>query len=129
MGEIFNLKWQDVDLNHGVIHIRNPKNNETRQAYITPKLEMMFKGLQKIKQNKSDLLFADRKNQRINQLSDTFNRAVSKMGLNEGVTDRQNRIVPHSMRHTFASWLALQGEPLLTIKELRGHKDSETTMR
>jgi len=129
MGEIFNLKWQDVDLNHGVIHIRNPKNNETRQAYITPKLEMMFKGLQKIKQNKSDLLFADRKNQRINQLSDTFNRAISKMGLNEGVKDRQNRIVPHSMRHTFASWLALQGEPLLTIKELMGHKDIETTMR
>ena len=35
-GECFDLVWHDVDLPHGVINIRNPKNDETRQAYITP---------------------------------------------------------------------------------------------
>ena len=48
-------------------------------------------------------------------------------GFNNGVNDRQNKIVPHSMRHSFASWLALQGESLLTIKELLGHRDITTT--
>jgi len=129
MGEIFNLKWQDIDLIHGVIHIRNPKNNETRQAYIVPKLKMLFKDRQKLKYIKTEFLFVDRNGKQIRQLSDTFNRAVKKLGLNADVTDRQHKIVPHTLRHTFASWLALQGEPLLTIKELMGHKDIETTMR
>lgn len=129
MGEIFNLQWQDLDLNHGVIHIRNPKNNETRQAYITPPLKAMFQGRKGEKGKKAGLVFANQKGKRIHQLSDTFNRAVDKLKLNEKDTDRQNKIVPHTLRHTFASWLALQGEPLLTIKELMGHKDVETTLR
>ena len=129
MGEIFNLKWQDIDLVHGVMHIRNPKNNETRQAYITPKLLDMFKRLEFEKAKVTGFVFVDRNGKKIHQLSFTFNRAVERLGLNEGVTDRQNKIVPHSLRHTFASWLAMQGETLLTIKELMGHKDIETTMR
>ncbi len=129
MGEIFNLKWQDIDRVHGVMHIRNPKNNETRQAYITPKLSGMLKGLEVNKTTVADFVFVSRNGKKINQLSFTFNRAVDRLGLNEGVTDRQNKFVPHSLRHTFASWLAMQGETLLTIKELMGHKDIETTMR
>jgi integrase len=129
MGEIFNLKWQDVDRVHGVMHIRNPKNNETRQAYITPKLSGMLKGLEVNKTTVADFVFVSRNGKKINQLSFTFNRAVDRLGLNEGVMDRQNKFVPHSLRHTFASWLAMQGETLLTIKELMGHKDIETTMR
>jgi len=36
---------------------------------------------------------------------------------------------PFDSVHTFASWLALQGETILTIKELMGHKTLEMTMR
>lgn len=129
MGEIFNLQWQDLDLNHGVINIRNPKNNETRQAYITPPIKAMFVGRKGERGKKAGLIFTDRGGKRILQLSDTFNRAVERLGLNEEGVDRQNKIVPHTLRHTFASWLAMQGEPLLTIKELMGHKAVETTLR
>ena len=129
MGEIFNLKWQDIDLVHGVMHICDPKNNETRQAYITPKLLDMFKRLELKKTKEMGFVFVSTNGKRIHQLSFTFNRVVDRLGLNEGVTDRQHKFVPHSLRHTFASWLAMQGETLLTIKELMGHKDIETTMR
>ena len=129
MGEIFNLKWQDIDLVHGVMHICDPKNNETRQAYITPKLLDMFKRLELEKTKEMGFVFVSTNGKKIHQLSFTFNRAVERLGLNEGVTDRQHKFVPHSLRHTFASWLAMQGETLLTIKELMGHKDIETTMR
>ena len=57
MGEIFNLKWQDIDLVHGVMHIRDPKNNETRQAYITPKLLDMFKRLELEKTKEMGFVF------------------------------------------------------------------------
>jgi site-specific recombinase XerD len=35
----------------------------------------------------------------------------------------------HSLRHSFASWLALQGETLQTIGELLGHKGLTMTKR
>ena len=127
MGEVFALTWQDVDLRNKILYIRNPKNDEARQAYLTPNLVEVFQSLSKEK--KRGLIFPDRNGKRIQQLSDTFDRAVIKLGLNDGVTDRLNRIVPHTLRHTFASWLAQQGEPLLTIKELMGHKNIEMTMR
>ena len=127
MGEVFALTWQDVDLRNKILYIRNPKNDQARQAYLTPNLVEVFQSLSKEK--KRGLIFPDRNGKRIQQLSDTFDRAVIKLGLNDGVTDRLNRIVPHTLRHTFASWLAQQGEPLLTIKELMGHKNIEMTMR
>lgn len=43
--------------------------------------------------------------------------------------DRKNRVVIHTLRHTFASHLAINGTPIFTIKELMNHKDIEQTMR
>jgi integrase len=129
MGEVFDLIWGDISIENGLINIRKPKNDESRTAYMTPQLKDMLVELDKKSSNKGELIFKDKKGKRISQLSDTFNRVVEKMKLNEGVKDRQNRIVPHSLRHTFASWLAQQGETLLHIKELMGHKSIETTMR
>jgi integrase len=129
MGEIFKLLWQDVDLTNELIHIRHSKNNESRQVFLTPPLLKMLKSILKKGFSKTDLVFKDRKGNKIHQLSDTFNRSVEKLGLNDGVRDAQNKVVPHTLRHTFASWLAQQGETLLTIKELMGHKDISMTMR
>ncbi|MBU1469858.1 MAG: site-specific integrase [candidate division Zixibacteria bacterium] len=35
----------------------------------------------------------------------------------------------HDLRHTFASYMAMNGVDLLTLKELLGHKDIRMTMR
>ena len=129
MGEIFKLMRQDIDLNIELIHIRDPKNNESRQVFLTPPLIKIFKSIFSNRFNKTDLIFKDRRGKKIAQLSDTFNRSVKKLGLNDEVADAQNKVVPHTLRHTFASWLAQQGETLLTIKELMGHKDITMTMR
>jgi len=37
-------------------------------------------------------------------------------------------LTPHSLRHTFASWLAMSGQPLRTIQELLGHADVRMTI-
>ncbi len=128
-GEIFNLIWQDVDVTHEIIAIRNPKNSETRQAYMTPQLKKMFLARGPKKARNSDLIFKDRNGGKIREVSTTFERVVKHIGFNKGMEDRQNKLVFHSLRHTFASWLALQGETLLTIMELMGHRDIKMTMR
>jgi len=44
------------------------------------------------------------------------------LGFNNGVADPRQRAVFHTLRHTFASWLAIQGIPIYTIAKLMGHK-------
>jgi len=50
---------------------------------------------------------------------------------NEGleVNDSKNRVVIHTLRHTFASQLAIAGVPILTIQKLMNHADIAQTMR
>jgi len=45
------------------------------------------------------------------------------------VDDRKNRVVIHTLRHTFASQLAIAGVPIYTIKNLMNHADIAQTMR
>jgi site-specific recombinase XerD len=50
---------------------------------------------------------------------------------NEGldIKDSKNRVVIHTLRHTFASHLAINGTPIFTIQNLMNHKDIKMTMR
>jgi len=66
---------------------------------------------------------------KIKTISRFFRLVVEDLRFNKSINDRRRRISFHTLRHTFASWLALQGETLPTIKELMGHKTLEMTMR
>lgn len=39
------------------------------------------------------------------------------------------KVVIHTLRHTFASHLAINGTPIFTIQKLMNHKDIKMTMR
>ena len=45
------------------------------------------------------------------------------------VKDRKNRIVIHSLRHTFASQLAIANIPIRQIQDLLNHADISQTVR
>ena len=131
-GEIFNLRGQDLDFENGLIRIMDPKNKANRTAYMTGAVRNMLK--ERVPDNPNDLIFKDRKHgERIESISTTFDRTVKRLGFNNGVTDPRQRVVFHSLRHTFASWLALEGNlggnSILTIKELLGHKTLAMTER
>ncbi len=64
----------------------------------------------------------------------TFSRLLLKIidGLfNAGLEkdDTKNRAVIHTLRHTFASQLAIAGVPIFTIQKLMNHADIQMTMR
>jgi len=76
-----------------------------------------------------DLVFPSANGGRIVQISETFNRVVAAQGLNNGVTDPRQKVVFHTLRHTFASWLVEQSVDLYTVKELMGHGTLAMTER
>lgn len=61
-------------------------------------------------------------------LSKVFARVVDATGLNKG-KDSSQKIVFHTLRHTFCSILAMRGVSLYTIGELAGHRQPSTTRR
>jgi site-specific recombinase XerD len=48
---------------------------------------------------------------------------------NKGVDDPRQRVFFHTLRHTYASWMVMEGVDLYTLKELLGHKDLTMTQR
>jgi len=126
-GEIFNLKGQDLDINNELITISNPKNKRARKAYMTKAVKKMFLGYASL--SPDEYVFMDKKGNKVKAVSKSFHRAIESLGFNKGVADRRQRITFHSLRHTFASWLALQGEQIIIIKELLGHKSLAMTTK
>jgi integrase len=127
--EIAKFTWEDVDLPNGIIQIRDAKEG-SRQSYITEPIKEMLEALHDNKKHrKNDLIFPDLKGERQKQISRTFYEVIKELKFNQGVTDNRYNVSFHTLRHSFASWLAIQGTSLYEIKELLGHKSIEMTER
>ena len=126
-GEIFALKWGHIDINNGMIHVADPKSGHARKAFMTSVIKEMFINIDA--GQSEEFVFKSRVNNKIDRVSHTFRRAVDRLDFNKGITDPRQIVTFHTLRHTFASWLALQGTPILTIKELLGHQSLAMTER
>jgi integrase len=126
-GEIFSLTWGVVNLKNGTAQLRDSKGMD-RHAYLTDAtkaiLKQMYHG-----QNSSELVFKDTKGNQITKISNTFERTVKELGLNDGVEDRRDKAIFHTCRHSFASWHVQNGTDLYTVKELLGHSTIQLTER
>lgn len=142
-GEIHALQWGNVDFENEILEILDPKSGKNRMAFMTPEVKSMFMARYD-KQPKGALVFPGRNGQRRRSVSDTFDRVVSSLGFNNSgeyvenedgtsqpgvIEDARQRVVFHTLRHTFASWLVQKGIPLYTVAELMGHSTIEMTKR
>jgi len=127
LGEITALKWKDIDLERGMIRIMDPKATKNRYAYMSSHVNVMLSEMAEGDHN--DLVFTNLSGRRITDIPDAFNSIIDELGLNKGVTDRRHKVVFHTLRHTFASWLVECGVNLYTVKELMGHSVIAMTER
>ena len=128
-GEIFALTWADVDFANRQVFIRDPKKNKhDRFAYMTGEVYAMLKSRYN-GQKPQSLIFPDSNGREQVSVNATFKRVVHDLGFNDGITDRRLKLVFHSLRHTYASWLVQDGEALYTVKELMGHSTLQMTER
>lgn len=124
--EIFRLTWGDINADNDTILVKG-KGNKNRFAYMTGAVKNML--LSKDIQGKSDLLYPSPRGGQRREVSKTFKHVVNDLGFNEGITDRTGRVVFHTLRHSYASWLVQNGESLYVVKERLGHSTLAMTER
>ena len=118
-GEIFSLRWQDINTDRGLILIADPKGGHNRTAFMTEGAKNIF--LRMNRQGPEDLVFPNSAGERLTEISQRFRTAVDALELNKGVSDQRQQVCFHTLRHSFASWHVEGGTDLYTVKKLLGH--------
>ena len=126
-GELISCKWMDVSLDTASILIRDPKNRTDRHLYLNARaIEIIG---QQPPGQPSDCVFRQQSGRPYEKMPRSWLRSLDESGLNAGIADSRLRIVWHTLRHTAASWLAIQGVDLFKISKILGHRDLSTTQR
>lgn len=126
-GEIFSIKGQDLNFETGTITLRDTKNGTTRHVFMTEAIRTII--MRRKPSAPDEYVFKDQAGHKIKEISRKFDKVVLQLKMNQGIADRRQKVVFHTLRHTFGSWLAIQGTPILTISHLMGHKTLQMTQR
>ena len=118
-GEIFGLKWQDIDYRRGIIYLLDTKNSEKREVPINETVKRAILGVRKNKH--SAHVFCNNNGKPYIDSRKAFHTALRKAEI------KNFRF--HDLRHTFASQLVMMGVDLNTVRELLGHKSLDMTLR
>lgn len=121
-GELFNLKWEDVDLNHAMLTVKGAgaKSGQTRHIPLNAEaLDTLSRW--KTQSKDSELVFPGKGGKRFNNVDSSWEKLMK----DANITDFRF----HDLRHTFASRLVMAGVDLNTVRELLGHSDIKMTLR
>ncbi len=113
-GELLGLRWSNVDLKRGAATLKNTKNNDARFVPLAGLALKELEKLSKIRRIDSDLLFPGQDGAIPVDFKEAWNTAVKEAG----ITDFKF----HDLRHTAASYLAMNGASASEIAAVLGHK-------
>ena len=125
-GEIFNLLPEHINLSAKTVAVVDTKSDNR----VVPLNGAAFDIAETyLALNTGSYLFTTIHGNKIQFAGKLFRRAVETCGLNNGIQDRRQRVVFHTLRHTFASWLVQGGTAIAVVSQLLGHSDIKMTMR
>ncbi len=122
--EIMSLTWDDVDLNRNCIILQKTKNDERRNVPLAGHAYEVIKQLSKVRAVHTKLLFPGinvKQRQRPFNLRKPWLNAIEAAGLSD--------FRFHDLRHSAASYLAMNGATLAEIAEVLGHKTLQMVKR
>jgi integrase len=120
-GELFKLKWSDVDFKRDVIHIRESKTDRARTVHMTPNVREEIEKLIPFS-SLSEYVFGNRHTgDARTDLKHGFT-AVCRLAGVDGLRF-------HDLRHTFATRLARESGNIVDVAHVLGHVQISTTMR
>lgn len=115
-GEILGLCWKDVDLENKRVYLTETKNGTLRVLALNGLAVQVLKSLPD--GNPGELVFPE-----VNaaHLSVYTRRVFASVGIKDASF--------HSLRHTAASWLVMEGVDLYAVGRILGHKTPRMTQR
>jgi integrase len=120
-GEMFKLRWDDIDFERGFILIRGPKGGVDQKIPLNDAARETFESLPR---DENELLFPGRGGQQRSSCRTSANRLKKAAGLPEDFRPL------HGLRHVFASILASSGQvDMYTLQKLLTHKSPQMTQR
>lgn len=130
LSSILSISKNDINLETSTVIIKNYKSNRTYHGYIHPAFEDIIK---KRMENLSQIDYLISGTPNILSRSAPYKvfQPIFDELFNQGLKpdDRKRRVVIHTLRHTFASQLAISGTPIYTIMKLMDHADINQTIR
>lgn len=125
--EMFRLKGQDIDPKANALHIME-KGGRRTPVRVPEDIITLLQGYNRAP---AEPIFQEtRTKAAMVATPPAFRRAVEFLGLDTKDGDRLYRITLHTMRHTFASWLAQSGKAsIMEVQKLMRHANITMTMR
>jgi len=131
--ELLSLQWHQVDLSNGVVILHKTKNKTKRRVYIRGQALELLRGYSKIRKIDSAFLFPAQFPSPINAKNSTpqterhFDIRKSWKAACKRAELKDFRF--HDLRHSCASYLAMNGASTLEIAEVLGHRTLEVVKR
>lgn len=120
-GELFKLKWADVNFETKFITLRSPKNGQNQQIPLNSKAESVLVSHAK---TESEFVFPGRNGRQRTTAQKPINKIKQRAGLPDDIRPL------HSLRHTFATLVLNTGRvDLYTLQRLTTHKGPEMVQR
>lgn len=130
---ILHIQKKDIDLDNKTVNLNNLKTKRRYTAFLQDGLiELLREYLPTLKAN--DYVVTQKglqeKKADHKQIHRRLKPILDRL-FNQGLKDDDitNRAVIHTLRHTFASHLAINGTPIFTIQKLLDHSDIKQTLR
>lgn len=128
--EVTSLIWNDINFDEKLIFFKSTKNGNERYIAITePAMEVLVR-LAKNESVKNNLVIpSTRTGEQIKIMPKQWQYIVNELIPENKNLDSKYKLVPHSLRHTHASHLAIAGVDIRHIQEQLGHRTLEMTQR
>jgi len=127
VSELCHLKKEDVNLEKNEFSIKG-KGNKWRVVFLSNQAKYWLKKYLEIRTDLNPYLFVRQDRARVEEdkpiTPRSVERMVKKYAKLAGIT---KKIVPHSIRHSFATDLLQGGAGIRAVQELLGHKSITTT--
>jgi integrase len=118
-GDLFNLKWSDVNLERGFLNYREQKKREKLGfKYLN---RDMIGLLMEIPKGESDFIFLGLDGKPLKDIKRSFHTALKKTGIKD--------FRWYDLRHTSASHLLMRGASMKAVQEHLGHTTIAMTQR
>ena len=127
---VLTISKADINLNSNTVIIKNHKANRTYNGYIHPNYrELIAKRIENLSPI-DYLVNSSPEELNRNSINKILQPIFDKL-FNQGLKpeDSKRRVVIHTLRHTFASQLAIAETPIYTIMRLMDHADISQTIR